>query len=415
MTTVSLVSFTPKLGIRRSLSEDGIRVPGGNVALTEDQVLHVWRGPHGDPVPLPCDEPTTSADARDRLHWILDHLPASRPGRPVSVLDLGCADGGLSMLLAERGDRVTGVDLRPVAIERARRRCDRLPADVVSRLKFTVGDGQALDGVADASFDAAAVGELLDQIGDPVRVLCELHRTLSPGATLVLTVPYGVSEAILRLTRDGHDGTGHEPLPTGETRLDQADGRDRGEGPPESAQEHEEHEERRRVFYHGSLRHLVEPLFEIRELTVLRGHLAVVAARRDEPRGTPGFALSRAETAFLQRERLLHREIDELRERCARLAERESTLMRAGEELLGRNAELRAEATRLGNRMRHLEVRLGEYREVIARLRRSRAWRLITAYRRVLRPSSVGSAKRPIVISGSAAAETTRPALPDRA
>ncbi|MEV7970769.1 methyltransferase domain-containing protein [Sphaerisporangium sp. NPDC088356] len=374
--------------------------------MTDDQVFHARHGTDAsparhDPANVHAAPATEAREARhlDRVHWILDHLPASRPGRPVAVLDLGCDDGELSLLLAERGDRVTGIDVEPPAIAHARRRRDRLPADVASRTDFTVGDGHGLDGVPDCSFDAAVAGEILDRVGDPVQVLGELHRTLRPGATLVFTVPYGVSEEVLRLAHAGSTEQAEDDEPAAVS--------------PDA--------ERRRVFYHGSLRHLVEPLFEIRELTVLRRHLAGVAVRRDEQRGTPGFALSRAETAFLQRERHLHREIGELRARCAEMAARQSTLMRAGEDLLDRNAELRAEATRLRHRVNHLEGRLAEYRELIARLRRSRAWRLITAYRRVRYPAGgkVDSrevepvaAKRPMVITGSTGVAT--PALPAR-
>ncbi|GAA3835976.1 hypothetical protein GCM10022226_67180 [Sphaerisporangium flaviroseum] len=351
--------------------------------MPDDQVFHTRHGIDVDTIrerpghdPLSASR-TREADHHDRLHWLLDHLPASRPGRPVAVLDLGCAEGDLSLLLVERGDAVTGIDVDPSAIARARLRRDRLPADVAARMEFTVADGHGLEGVADAAFNAAALGELLDHVGDPVQLLGELHRTLRPGAALVFTVPYGAAR---------------EPGGRGEDA------------------------ERRRIFYHGSLRHLVEPLFEIRELTVLRRHLAGVAVRRDEPRGTPGFALSRAETAFLQRERALNAEIDELRTRCADLAACESTLRGAAQDLLARNAELRAEAARLRHRVTRLEGRLSEYRQVIARLRRSRAWRVITAYRRLRYPTGRDAAaqpatKRPVIITGSTTAP--RPALPE--
>ncbi|MCW2882950.1 MAG: methyltransferase family protein [Sphaerisporangium sp.] len=366
--------------------------------MTDDQVFHARHGNDVDMTRSPSRQATADgcadmgraheAEYRDRVHWIVDHLPAGRPGRPVAVLDLGCGEGDLSLLLAEKGDRVTGVDVEPSVIAHALRRRDRLPADVASRIDFTVADAHGLGGVPDAVFDAAVVGELLDHVGDPVQVLGELHRTLRPGAVLVFTVPYGVSEAVLRLARaagepDAPSEPGHRP----------------GEG------------ERRRVFYHGSLRHLVEPLFEIRELTVLRRHLAGVAVRRDEPRGTPGFALSRAETAFLQRERLLNEEIAELRARCSELAAREVTLTRAGEDLLGGNADLRAENGRLRHRVKHVEGRLAEYRELIARLRRSRAWRLVTAYRRVRHPGGqeVATSDRSMIITGSASPGAIEP------
>ncbi|GGK85758.1 hypothetical protein Sme01_38970 [Sphaerisporangium melleum] len=379
---------------------------------------------------------------RDRLHWLLDHLPASRPGRPVVVLDLGCAEGGLSLMLAERGDLVTGVDRTAGAIAEARRRAGRLPADVAGRLSFTTGDAHDLDCVPDGAFDAAVAGEILDRVGDPVRVLEALHRTLRPGATLVFTVPYGVNEEILRIAHAaGEDESplralepppgmaGPQPGATDRADVEAdvratdpadlasgTDGTDEADeaGPADAGVDDAD---RRRVFYHGSLRHLVEPLFEIRELTVLRHHLAGVAIRRDEARGTPGFALSRAETAFLQRERLLHGEIAELRALCEELAARESALARTGQDLRGRNAELRAQTRHLGQRVRHLEGRLAEYRELIARLRRSRAWRLITAYRRVRysaarQAAPAAPARHAIAVTGPAAVGGSTSPLP---
>jgi SAM-dependent methyltransferase len=381
--------------------------------VTDDQVFHARHGTGADP--------SRDTERRDRVYWIVDHLPASRPGRPIAVLDLGCAGGELSLLLAEKGDRVTGVDIEPSAVADALRRRDRLPADVASRIDFTVKDAHALDGVPGATFDAAVVGGLLDHVGDPVQVLGELHRTLRPGATLVFTVPYGVSDAVLRIARAAgteQDGAPPPAEPAGPGGTGGATAPGEGEQDDEHGDKHGDDGERRRVFYHGSLRHLVEPLFEIRELTVLRRHLAGVAVRRDEARGTPGFALSRAESAFLQRERHLHGEIADLRERCAEHAAREIAHARSAEDLLRHNAELLAEADRLRHRVKHLEGRLAEYRDVISRLRLSRAWRLVTAYRRVRYPvgrvAVTPTAKRPIVIAGSAAPVVTRPALPGR-
>ncbi|MEU9886590.1 methyltransferase domain-containing protein [Sphaerisporangium sp. NPDC051011] len=323
---------------------------------------------------------------RDRVHWILEHLPCGRPGRPIAVLDLGCGPGDLSLLLAERGDQVTGLDTDPSAVADADGLRDRAAADVASRMTFAVADGHDLAGVPDQAFDAGVAGGLLHEAVDPVRVLTELHRTLRPGAILVLTVPYGVHRptpaAPARTPALADPGSGTESARTSLAGPGTGTGPTRAPGPGSG-----------RIFYHGSLRHLVEPLFEIRELTVLRRHLAGVAVRRDEARGTPGYAMSRAESAFLHRERLLHGEIADLRVRCAGLAARETELTArvaelacAREELVRVNAELRAEAVRLRRRVKLLDDRLGEYREAIARIRRSRAWRVITAYRRVRHP-----------------------------
>lgn len=45
-----------------------------------------------------------------------------------AVLDVGCAGGQLTRLLAARGARVTAPDLSPALLELARERCPRSPS-----------------------------------------------------------------------------------------------------------------------------------------------------------------------------------------------------------------------------------------------------------------------------------------------
>ncbi|WP_435833085.1 class I SAM-dependent methyltransferase [Kitasatospora purpeofusca] len=44
------------------------------------------------------------------------------PPAPADVLDVGCGTGSLSLLLAEAGHRVAGVDLSPEMVARSRRK-----------------------------------------------------------------------------------------------------------------------------------------------------------------------------------------------------------------------------------------------------------------------------------------------------
>src|SRR5262245_15721205 len=63
-------------------------------------------------------------------------LAAWLPGPPAEVVDLGCGTGSLSLLLAEAGHRVTGVDLSPNMVDHARRKLTAANLDV----RFLVGD-----------------------------------------------------------------------------------------------------------------------------------------------------------------------------------------------------------------------------------------------------------------------------------
>jgi SAM-dependent methyltransferase len=88
--------------------------------------------------------------AAEADRWTLPRLLAreeAERGGPGKALDLGCGSGLHTVTLAERGWAVTGVDVVPKALDRARRRVaeHRLDAVVVradvTRLPETVGSG----------------------------------------------------------------------------------------------------------------------------------------------------------------------------------------------------------------------------------------------------------------------------------
>ena len=101
------------------------------------------------------------------------------PPRPGDVLDLGCGTGSLSLLAAERGHRVTGVDLSPAMVALARAKL--AGRDAV----FLVGDAAA-PPVPDRLFDAVLVRHVLWALPDPGRALRHWRGLLRPGGRLVL-------------------------------------------------------------------------------------------------------------------------------------------------------------------------------------------------------------------------------------
>src|SRR5689334_5217528 len=62
-----------------------------------------------------------------------------------SVLELGAGAGRVAFALAERGFAVTGVDLAPAMLAKARARQAVAPAAVAGQLNFRQGDMTALD------------------------------------------------------------------------------------------------------------------------------------------------------------------------------------------------------------------------------------------------------------------------------
>ena len=73
---------------------------------------------------------------RDRMRaTLLSWLPEDMTGR--RLLDAGCGTGALALAAAERGARVTAIDLSPTLVDIARERC---AAAGVTTIDFRVGD-----------------------------------------------------------------------------------------------------------------------------------------------------------------------------------------------------------------------------------------------------------------------------------
>jgi demethylmenaquinone methyltransferase/2-methoxy-6-polyprenyl-1,4-benzoquinol methylase len=115
-----------------------------------------------------------------------------RPG--MTALDVATGTGTVAAALAERvgsTGHVTGVDLAPKMIERARLQDrGRHPW-----LRFLVGDALALP-IDDASVDAATIAFGMRNLTDHARGFAELRRVLRPGGTVVcleIARPSGVA------------------------------------------------------------------------------------------------------------------------------------------------------------------------------------------------------------------------------
>ncbi|EDY51235.1 class I SAM-dependent methyltransferase [Streptomyces clavuligerus] len=102
------------------------------------------------------------------------------------VLDLCCGPGLFLVPLARRGHRVTGVDLSPAMLERARAACERAGAEV------ELIRADMLDYTAPGAYDVilnvfTSFGYFADP-ADNLRVLRNARRSLAPGGTLLVDV-----------------------------------------------------------------------------------------------------------------------------------------------------------------------------------------------------------------------------------
>ncbi len=96
----------------------------------------------------------------------------------MTVIDLGCGEGRFSRMLAERGARVTGIDL-------CRRFIEHAEAHRVRDEVYLEGDMEDLDGLPDAAFDLGVSYVTLVDVLDLERAIREAFRVLTAGGRFI--------------------------------------------------------------------------------------------------------------------------------------------------------------------------------------------------------------------------------------
>ncbi len=105
-------------------------------------------------------------------------LAYMRPGE--RVLEVGCSSGALTERIAAMGCRVTGIEVRPEAAEKAR----SFAEDVL------VGDLAIMPlPLSLSSFDAVLLIDVLEHMADPVGALRRLFPLLREGGRIVVAIP----------------------------------------------------------------------------------------------------------------------------------------------------------------------------------------------------------------------------------
>lgn len=103
-----------------------------------------------------------------------------------AVLDLGCGEGLVARGLAERGARVTGVDLSERMLAHARRHESARPLGI----DYRTADARVLDGLADQGFAGVTANLSLSDIPDLSAVVTAVWRVLRPGGWFAFSVPH---------------------------------------------------------------------------------------------------------------------------------------------------------------------------------------------------------------------------------
>jgi 2-polyprenyl-3-methyl-5-hydroxy-6-metoxy-1,4-benzoquinol methylase len=120
----------------------------------------------------------------NQYHNQLDVYFALVPGgRPLDILDVGCAQGTLALMLAEQGHRVCAMDIRQPFLDYAASRHER------GDIRFVCGNG--LEADPGGKFDVIFANQIVEHLVRPQELVRHLARSLKPQGRLVVTTPNG--------------------------------------------------------------------------------------------------------------------------------------------------------------------------------------------------------------------------------
>lgn len=111
------------------------------------------------------------------------YLLLAEGSRKLEILDVGCAQGTLALLLAERGHEVWAMDIRQQFLDYAASRYEQ--GDV----HFVCGNAMEVD--LDKRFDLIFANQIVEHLVYPLEFTQRLVAFLKPGGRLVMTTPNG--------------------------------------------------------------------------------------------------------------------------------------------------------------------------------------------------------------------------------
>jgi SAM-dependent methyltransferase len=142
-----------------------------------DQIYGAYKGTLGEDLML---------STRERFTWQSSMVKGNK------VLDIGCSQGILPILLAREGKEVYGMDIMEDAIKFAHDLKSQEHLKVQERITFVNEDYNQSE--IDKVFDTVILGEIIEHLFYPQNLIKKVLKNLSSGGRVVITVPFGIND-----------------------------------------------------------------------------------------------------------------------------------------------------------------------------------------------------------------------------
>jgi len=173
METLTLSQKTSAQGTDRSL-------PTEPIANLHDRITDAYYGKMGQEF---------MRKTQERIHWVCASVQGNR------ILDVGCSQGIVPILLGREGKAVVGVDSDGQAVEQANAHLATEPTHVQAQVRFIQGNFLKQE-FAGERFDTIVMSELLEHVISPQDFVAAAASLLTNDGHLVVTVPFGINDFI---------------------------------------------------------------------------------------------------------------------------------------------------------------------------------------------------------------------------
>ena len=152
------------------------------------RIAEEWWDPTGKFAPLHRLGPVRIGYIRDRAaaHWGREALSGT-PLKGLSVLDIGCGGGLLSVPMARLGATVTGVDASARNIAVAGLHAGKQALEIDYRQGTAEALAHSVDQAGDLGFDIVLALEIVEHVADVDLFLKSCGRLVKPGGLLFLS------------------------------------------------------------------------------------------------------------------------------------------------------------------------------------------------------------------------------------
>lgn len=124
---------------------------------------------------------------KERIQWILSNVQ-----KKDMVLDIGCSQGIIALLAAEKGANVLGIDVESVSVEFAKNLVQEKFSHVNNRIEFKVAD--FLNFESTQKYDVVIATEVIEHLHKPEIFLNKIKKHLQSNGKIILTVPFGIND-----------------------------------------------------------------------------------------------------------------------------------------------------------------------------------------------------------------------------